>query len=67
MSLGLLLAITQAHHFTWIDELRVEVVSQLRYARGDLVELHALLLAIALDDVHGECARDPAVGGRMER
>jgi hypothetical protein len=52
-----MLAITKGRGATWIDKLRIEVVSQLRYPRSDLVELHALLLAVALNDVHGECAR----------
>ena len=37
---------------TGIHELRVEVIRELRDARGDLVELDPLLAAIALQDVH---------------
>ena len=39
---------------TGVDKLRVEPVRQLVDARGDLVELDALLAPVALDDVHGD-------------
>ncbi len=37
---------------TWVDEVHVQAICQLGDSRRDLVEMHALLLAIALDDKH---------------
>jgi hypothetical protein len=39
---------------TWINELHVEPIRELRNPRGDLVELHILALAVPLDDEHSK-------------
>ncbi len=47
---------TMASHKLWpltrIDKLHIQIVRQLGDARRDLIELHPLLPAIALDDEH---------------